>query len=376
MPLAVVTLVVAFVSLPAANGATPGPSAPQRAVAPGDLWSGTISPTHTGRIHSGCKQFADAEEVVGRGPITRVAVYGTEFIHGIRLRYGSDGVGLPHGFTEPDSDLTWAEWEVPEGERITRVEGAIARDYVVWLRFVTDRGTARDFGKKRGRAFVVSDPGGGALRTISGWANLKRHSSLYRAVTSLTFQFGMSYFVKKIDFDEKALGLARLKAAPEQCASQDFTNETSVEQSAGYTNTLKLAKETKMTFEEAYGLKFTTEAWIQAGAGLVQAGGKMSFEASADFKSGRSFSSAREELVSWSVPVRVPPHTRVVASSTWRKYPVSIPFTYTVAWYVGSKDNIKKEVTLPGLYEDVRVDDLKHDFKEIRLTGEPGRKRP
>jgi len=388
-PLAVVTLVAAFVSLPAANGATSGPSAASgpgatsvptvtsglgaaQRVAPGDLWFGTISPTHTGRIHSGCKQFADPEEVVGKGPITRVAVYGTEFIHGIRLRYGSDGIGLSHGFTEPVSGLSWAEWDVPDGERITRVEGAIARDYVVWLRFVTDRGTEREFGKKRGRTFVVSDPGGGALRTISGWANHKRHPSLYRAVTSLTFQFGAPYFIKKIDFDEKALDLARLKAAPEQCASQDFTNETSVEQAASYTNTLTLAKETRVTFESAFGLRFTTEAWIEAGGKLVKGGGSMSFESSAEVRSGRSFSSSREERVSWSVPVRVPPHSRVVASSTWRKYPVSIPFTYTVAWYVGSKDNIKKEVKLPGLYEDVRVDDLKHDFKEVKLTGEPG----
>jgi len=390
-PLAVVTLVAAFVSLPAANGATSGPSAASgpgatsvptvtsglgaaQRVAPGDLWFGTISPTHTGRIHSGCKQFADPEEVVGKGPITRVAVYGTEFIHGIRLRYGSDGIGLSHGFTEPVSGLSWAEWDVPDGERITRVEGAIARDYIVWLRFVTDRGTEREFGKKRGRTFVVSDPGGGALRTISGWANHKRHPSLYRAVTSLTFQFGAPYFIKKIDFDEKALDLARLKAAPEQCASQDFTNETSVEQAASYTNTLTLAKETRVTFESAFGLRFTTEAWIEAGGKLVKGGGSMSFESSAEVRSGRSFSSSREEQVSWSVPVRVPPHSRVVASSTWRKYPVSIPFTYTVAWYVGSKDNIKKEVKLPGLYEDVRVDDLKHDFKEVKLTGEPGRR--
>ena len=47
--------------------------------------------------------------------------------------------------------------------------------------------------------------------------------------------------------------------------------------------------------------------------------------------------------------------------------PAGIPFTYTVAWYEGTRDNIKKEVVLPGLYEDVRVDDLKHDFTEARL---------
>ena len=86
-----------------------------------------------------------------------------------------------------------------------------------------------------------------------------------------------------------------------------------------------------------------------------------------DVDVGQAFTNSREETVSWSVPVRVPPHSRIVASSTWRKYQISIPFTYTVAWYDGSKDNITREVTLPGLYEDVRVDDLKHEFKEVRM---------
>jgi hypothetical protein len=366
--LAVVVLVVAFAALPSANGPTSRSHDPQRRVPPEDLWLKTISPTHTGRIHAGCKQFADPEAIVSRGPITKIAVYQSDFIHAIRLWYGSDGVGLANGFTEPAPNIAWKEWEVPEGERITRVEGGIAKDYVVWLQFFTDRGKASDvFGKKRGAPFVVTDPGKGAMRTINGWANFKRHPSLYRAITSLTFQFGAPYFVKKIDFDQRTLDAARLKAPPEQCASQDFTNETSLEQSSTYTNALTLTKTTTLTFEQSFGLKFTAEAWLEAGAVLVKAGGKVSFETHADVKSGRSFSSSREESVSWSVPVKVPPHSRVVATSTWRKYRVSVPFTYTVAWYVGTRDNIKKEVTLPGLYEDVRVDDLKHEFKELKL---------
>jgi hypothetical protein len=114
-------------------------------------------------------------------------------------------------------------------------------------------------------------------------------------------------------------------------------------------------------------LKLGVTVWAEASARLVSGGVAASWEASAEVKSGQSYSSSREETVSWTVPVKVPPHTRVVASSTWRKYRVSIPFTYTVAWYEGTRDNIKKEVTLPGLYEDVRVDDLKHEFTEARL---------
>jgi hypothetical protein len=183
----------------------------------------------------------------------------------------------------------------------------------------------------------------------------------------MTFHFGAPYFIKSIDYDMAALEAARKDATPEQCASQDFTNRTSVEQASTYSNTLTVSKTTRLTFERSYGLKFGAMAFAQASVGVVTAGGAVSWEASATSTSGRSFSSSREEAVSWSVPVRVPPHARVVATSTWRKYRVSIPFTYTVAWYEGTKDNIKKEVTLPGVYEDVRVDDLKHDFSESRL---------
>ncbi len=140
-----------------------------------------------------------------------------------------------------------------------------------------------------------------------------------------------------------------------------------MEQSSTYSNAVKVSKTTKLTFERTYGLKFGAEATAEATLGVVTAGVKLSFEASTSTTSSRAFTNSREETVSWSVPVRVPPNTRIVATSSWRKYRVSIPFTYTVAWYEGTRDNIKKEVTLPGVYEDVRVDDLKHDFVEARL---------
>jgi hypothetical protein len=366
--LAIVVLILAFPAPPLATNPNPASNVPWGTVSPQDLWLKTISPTFTGRIHTYCKKFADPEAVVSRGRITRIDVYHGDVIHGVRLWYGSDNAGLPNGFTEPYSHLRWDTWDVPDGERITRVEGEISGDYVTRLQFFPERGKpSPPFGKKRGKPFAAADPGKGALRTISGWANFRQHPALTRAITSLTFQFGAPYFVKKIEVDQNQLDIARLKAIPEKCASQDFTNQTSLEQSSTYTNTLTLTKTTKLTFEQTFGLKLSAEVWAEASVLVVSGGGSMKWEASAEVKSGQSFSTSREESVSWSVPVKVPPHARIVASSTWRKYRVSIPFTYTIAWYVGTKDNIKKEVTLPGLYEDVRVDDLKHDFAEAKL---------
>jgi hypothetical protein len=319
-----------------------------------------------GGLHNGCVQFADREAMISRGTISKITVYHAGFIHGIRLWYGEDGAGNVHGLTK---DIPATEWPVPDGERITRVEGEVKGRYVSRLQFFTEGGQSSPlFGGQRGNPFVVSDPAGGALRAISGWANLKQHPSLYRALALMTFHFGAPYFIKSIEYDMAALESARKDATPEQCATQDFTNRTSVEQASTYSNTLTVKKTTKLTFERSYGLKFGAEAFAEGSVGVVKAGVTLSLEASQKTTSSRSFSSSRDEAVSWTVPVRVPPSARIVATSTWRKYRVSIPFTYTVAWYEGTKDNIKKEVTLPGVYEDVRVDDLKHEFAESRLN--------
>lgn len=49
-------------------------------------------------------------------------------------------------------------------------------------------------------------------------------------------------------------------------------------------------------------------------------------------------------------------------------YEATVPFTYTVAWYWGTKDKIIiREATLPGAYEGVQVEDLKHEFREVPL---------
>jgi hypothetical protein len=57
-------------------------------------------------------------------------------------------------------------WEVPDGDRITRVEGEISGDYITRLQFFAERGRPSQlFGEKRGKPFVATDPGKGALRT-------------------------------------------------------------------------------------------------------------------------------------------------------------------------------------------------------------------
>ena len=105
----------------------------------------------------------------------------------------------------------------------------------------------------------------------------------------------------------------------------------------------------------------------EVSAGLPGIGAKASFELSASTEFGNSYENKSTQKVSWSVPVRVPPGKKIVAVSTVKRYQATVPFTYTAAWYWGTRDNILKEVTLPGVYEGVHVEDLKHEFREVSL---------
>ncbi len=323
--------------------------------------------TVTGTVHKGCVEFRDPEEVVGKGPITRVEVASNGFIYGIRLYYGQDGQGLFHIGPAENELPGRSVWRVPEGERIVRIEGEIAGNYISRLRFFTDEGSASpQFGGLSGNPFVVSESGIGGLRTISGHVNKRRQSaqSIRRAVTGMTFHFGAPCYIKDIKYDLAAFEAASLKAVPERLAQQEIPNRTSVEQTVTYKDTKKVTTTKTLTFKASVGLKFGTEV----SAGLPGAvGAKASFEASASTEFGNSYENTSTEEVSWSVPVRVPPGRKIVALSTVKRYQATVPFTYTVAWYWGTKDNILKEATLPGLYEGIHVEDLRHEFREESL---------
>lgn len=323
--------------------------------------------TVTGRIHTGCVEFRDPEAVVSKGPITKVEVGFGGYIHGIRLYYGQDGRGIFHLGPGENELPNMSAWRVPEGERIVRIEGDVSGNYISRLRFFTDKGTASpQFGGVSGRHFVVSEPGIGGLRTITGHVNKRKHSAKtsHRAVASMTFHFGAPYYIKDIKYDLAALESASLKAVPERLAQQEIPNRTSVEQAVTYKDTKRVATTRTLTFKSAVGLKFGAE--VSAGVpGVV--GAKASYELSASAESGRTYENTSMQEVSWSVPVRVPPGKKIIAVSTVKRYQATVPFTYIVAWYWGTRDNILKQVELPGVYEGLHVEDLKHDFREMPL---------
>jgi hypothetical protein len=302
---------------------------------------------------------------VDRGAITKVEIVGGAYIYGIRLFYGRDGQGALHMGPKEDAMPERTVWRVPEGERIVRVEGEIAGNYIGRLKFVTDKGSASpQFGTTAGKKFVASEPGIGGLRTISGHVNQKGGRGVQLAVASMTFHFGAPCYIKEIKYDMAALDAAILKAAPERLAQQEIPNRTSVEQSVLYKDSKKIETTKTLTFKESVGMKLgvKVEAGIP-GFGSVTA----SFEATASAENGQAFENKSVQEVSWSVPVKVPAGKKVVALSTVKRYQATVPFTYTVAWYWGTRDNVLKELTLPGVYEGLHIEDLKHEFKESAL---------
>jgi hypothetical protein len=326
--------------------------------------------TYTGRIHNGCVEFRDPEGIVNKGPITRIEIAHGHggFIYGIRLSYGRD-TGLFH-LGVPENELSrWNirkdVWIVPAGETIVRVEGEIKGYYISRLKFFTDKGTpSPQFGSAPGQSFIINEPDSGGLRTISGYVNQVRQSSRNRAVTSMTFHFGAPCYIKDIQYDLDALKEAGLNAVPERLANQEIPNRTSVEQTVIYKDTKIISTTKTLTFNAAFGLKLETE--VSVGLPGI-AGARSNFEMSASTEFGRAYENKSTQEVSWTVPVRVPPGKKILAVSTIKRYQATVPFTYTIAWYWGSKNNIIKEVTLPGVYEGIHVEDLKHDFTEVAL---------
>ncbi len=147
---------------------------------------------NAGGRHKGCVVFRDPDGVVDKGPITSVSVWSDGyFINCLQFGYG----GTRGGFLGFNKTTKRPDFTIPAGEQIVRVKGEYAKNrsgffYISKLQFITDKGNQSPlFGGKSGTPFDVSDPDGSPLRTISGWYNPRRHSSLHRAITVMTFQF-------------------------------------------------------------------------------------------------------------------------------------------------------------------------------------------
>jgi len=147
-----------------------------------------------GYVHPNCTEFKDEPGDISKGPITKVYVCHSKYIHGLQLYYGGTG-GWFFGWSDKQlksDEVKTTEWTVPPGQQIARVKGQIADYYVSQLQFITDKGAdSGQFGGKQGTPFEAVDPKGFPLRTISGLVSLEQNPDLNRvkAITKMNFHF-------------------------------------------------------------------------------------------------------------------------------------------------------------------------------------------
>lgn len=369
-----------------------GSSSPvSRRVRPQDLYWPTAELPYVGWNHKYCQPFRDLDSTICQGPITTVEVAHGGYIYGLRLYYGGTAIGGYHGLVDRSAgNVQDATWSVSGDERIIRVEGEYGPKCVNQLQFFTNGNNKSPlFGTSRGGTrFNVTDPAGGTLRTISGWANSQRkHEATPRALTSITFHFEAPCFIEDIHYDRAVIEAAKQRSMPKEIHRHELRNDTSLEQQVEYAAREEIATSRTVTFEQSYGLTFgksRTESLsvsgnltatlkkigLGIGVGLEKSSEKWEQQSESTTNS-QSYTTSTTREVSWSVPVRVPAHKKMIAVSTVRQYNVRVPFTYTVAWYEGTEDNIKKRITLSGVYEGTRVEDLKHDLVESPLDDGP-----
>jgi hypothetical protein len=374
---------------------SPGSSSPvSRKVSPQDLYWPTAKRTYEGWNHKYCQRFSDPDSTICQGPITKVEVAHGGYIYGLRLYYGRTGIGDYHGLVDRSvGNVQDATWPVPDGERITRIEGEYGPKCVNQLQFFTNGNSKSPlFGTSRGGTrFRVTDPAGGILRTISGWANpQRRHEATPRALTSITFHFEAPCFIEDIHYDPAVIEAARQRSVPEGFFSNELENVTSLEQKMEYAETKEVKTSRTVTFEQSYGLTFgksrteglsvsaeLTATLKKVGLGIgvgVEKSSETWEQRSESTTNSQSYATSTAREVSWSIPVRVPARKKVIAFTTVRRYEIRVPFTYTVAWYETTEDgniDVKKRITLPGVYEGTRVEDLKHDLVEAPLDDGP-----
>ena len=317
-----------------------------------DLFFATLDRSFGG---GGGSPFDDPSTVISGGSITRIDIRHGDEVDAIRLVYGPSSYGDWHG----GNGGIESSWQVPDGHRIVRVEGHAA-ERVDRIQFFTDQGASSPaFGGMGGQPFAVSDPSGGELRTISGRAG--------RKLDNVTLKFGAPYYIKDIQYDLDALDRARLATTPKEIAREALTNTSSVTQAVTYSHSEKLTVRKSLTFQQSFGLKFGTTIKISSPEPnkTVESSETTEFTSTTTF--GATYEKVTEDLIQWSVPISVPPMKKILATSTIRQFNAAVPFTYTVAWYIGSRDNIVKQVTLSGRYEGVQIQDLEHHYQELPL---------
>ena len=288
--------------------------------------------------------FQDSDNLINLGFISKIIVRHGNVVDSLRLFYGNSP-GAQHGGGGGKEE----EFLLEPGERIVRVEGR-AGNVIDSLQFFTDRGKASPkYGGGGGTPFSAVAPDGGQLIMIEGRAG--------NVIDQVTLGFGPAYYITDFQYD---IAKAVSNRVPQLIASQELSNHTDVEQTARYSQTVKVLTEKQFTFNS--GQKIGAKAVFNTGIPIL-AEGQITVSAEVSFQQGVLDKSSQETIESWDIPVKVPGNTTIQATSTIQRNKLTVPFSYDLVWYKGNRTNEVARQTFTGTYEGVNVTDLKHDFR-------------
>jgi hypothetical protein len=125
-----------------------------------------------------------------------------------------------------------------------------------------------------------------------------------------------------------------------------------------------------MTFQQSRSLKLGASVSVKQTTppGGVESSLTLNAEGTWTRVATQAYESGKTEEDTVSIPLKIPPKTRVTITSTIRKAEITVPFTYIVAWYDEKTKEILKEERLPGTYKGVQSWDIRHSTNEESLT--------
>jgi 1-phosphatidylinositol phosphodiesterase len=294
---------------------------------------------------------SDSSETVNQGHVSKVSICHGAYIDSIRLYYaGKPGKKFGGQGGRCDS------WSVPPGEFITNIVVRHGK-FIDSLQFVTNMGTESDsYGGSGGKEETIGDGHGGPLRTV------KARSGKF--VDSLEFVFGYPSFIKDVEYDLDAASKQLVLKAPQEIARQELRNDTDVPQQAIYTSRISRTETHWLSFGKALELGLTGE--LNIGIPKLGGGATVTVSATTTFSAEEGSEKSETATLEWSVPVNIPPRQVIIATSTVREAFLSVPFTYTLAYYRnGDKTNIVKEEKYDGVYQGVQWADLTHHYEQV-----------
>jgi hypothetical protein len=291
----------------------------------------------------------DDQSLAANGAISKIEVWGGRYVDAVRVTYGSNA-SVIHGGSGVAPGGTLTTIPLAQGEYILMVDGQ-AGDYVDNLCFTKNNQTRICTGGGGGAAFQMSD-NGKALRYLAG------NSGTYVDRIGAAFESYSEVDPNSVHSDMTAMKQA-VQSAQRKVTKQTLVNNLDIAQrqefderqivtsssSTNWSNSQTITQQHQVGGEFSYSPPATTGG----------VGGKVSYSYTNTNSSTNASGGATADSTSQSygvvVHVKVPAHSKVVATTSWKQMSYTIPITYDIVYYSDAQKTqvICREATVSQL---------------------------